>query len=672
MPHEFPRGKISGEHHTHLRPEEVWEAMSRGRQSYLGPILEWARRHKAPEATTSSLMLYIALVDKEVARVVAFSKVWKGTYDEPWDVFTRVSVVAKAMHDPKRAGLIPLFELGVLQNRTVTTDVKAEEMNKRKNPQPMRFKEGVVRAATRRVLAACQKRGAAIKPRTLSDFIATAWEWAPSGSVHTQYTEDSEYVNTDRHLRNKFVTLCNMPTRHIETMLKRKPQMRAWFSEKYEWGKVRAIYGTDLTSAIHAMYAFEDIEDVLSCYFPIGEEARADRVHNRVMSMTRNDDYSYTYDFADFNSLHSRESMAEVIAAYADIFSSQLGEERMHSLNWTMHSLYDAKVSYGGEWYEWTDTLMSGWRLTTAMNTLLNAVYFELAGLGQGSKHVKMSVHNGDDVYLTTPTPHDAWAVNAALARIGSRAQASKCNFSSEFLRVDHLTPGAEGGAQYITRGVATAVHSRIESSRPLTAYDSVSATLTRMRELKDRGADHATVDKLCEIILRRESKIYMTDYNDIAELTKTHQVCGGLATDLGSSLENVYRLESQMNPGEIEAGLISSPGVGRYITYLITMYKDIIDKKYIINAIKNATLQAVSLKRMRITKTRNRNQWHSSFERALYKRDTNTSFLRHVSSFKRFGTLPTIWRLESDRARDWAMMVSSCADPLRALRVLV
>lgn len=62
----------------------------------------------------------------------------------------------------------------------------------------------------------------------------------------------------------------------------------AYASIKYEWAKLRAIYGTDLTSYILTHFAFYNCEDCLPPMFPVGQKANPKFLKQRVRATLYN------------------------------------------------------------------------------------------------------------------------------------------------------------------------------------------------------------------------------------------------------------------------------------------------------------------------------------------------------------------------------------------------
>ncbi len=76
-----------------------------------------------------------------------------------------------------------------------------------------------------------------------------------------------------------------------------------------------------------------DCEEMMPSCFPIGQ--RANEKYVRKIISTFSDGVPLCYDFDDFNSQHSTESMVAVIRAWQVVFGNMLSPEQRRSLEWT-------------------------------------------------------------------------------------------------------------------------------------------------------------------------------------------------------------------------------------------------------------------------------------------------------------------------------------------------
>nr|GEV78275.1 hypothetical protein [Tanacetum cinerariifolium] len=225
-------------------------------------------------------------------------------------------------------------------------------------------------------------------------------------------------------------------------------------------------------------------EEVLKHNFSIGDESASVRVHECLKRMLKQSE-SFCYDFDDFNAQHSTELMQAVLIAYYNVFKLNMTEDQQRAMEWVIQSVKrmiinnnEGKVS---DKYTTKGTLLSGWRLTTFMNTVLNYVYFK---------------------------------ISSALDQQG------------EFLRVEHKVDKEKGlWAQYLTREMATLAHSHIEIQAPLWVVDTVKAMVTRCEKAAHRaeGATARSYELLCLSLKSRHADVDLLieeriEYEDVPE----------------------------------------------------------------------------------------------------------------------------------------------------------
>lgn len=550
---EFVANKISAEHHTHFRPEEVWEVIEQHKTPKVAAsiVLDNLRRIEGvTEAVVSTFLLYMLYCRPQLAYLLSCSTALWEVRDVGAlvSVLKEVSTPLKSVHNRDVCDYSQLFELTALINRGVgQIDWEAEKQH-RILPDVIEIAPEVVYQEARKVFDMGSRLGYRYKKMTLDKYIASRWEWVPTGSVHSQYHDDAKYIKKSYLHRNKFVTLNMMPKEHIEKMMARKPAVEAWASVKYEWAKMRAIYGVDLTSTVITNFAMYRCEEALKHKFPLGEEAAADRVHRRLKMMLSGAE-SFCYDFDDFNAQHSTKSMQTVLIAYADAFKSQMSEEQKRAMEWVIASVDNVHVNNNeggrGERYRVRGSLLSGWRLTTFINTVLNYIYFKGSGaLNAGG--VVDSVHNGDDVLLSIRNIRAAVEVHDRMARINARAQPTKCNVYSigEFLRVEHKIDMEKGlGAQYLARGMATLAHSRVESQAPTRLCDAVKAMVTRCEEASQRSTSAALVSyDLLQRALKRLATVFSVGVEDAKLIAESHVIVGGALTSRHARIDTLIK----------------------------------------------------------------------------------------------------------------------------------
>jgi len=484
------------------------------------------------ESMICGLLLWAASVPDPIKSLVASSAIWTWKYDSETHFVNTLKAKftsrLKALQNLIDVDLTPLFELEVLVNRGPgQVDWSAERLH-RTQPTTANISPTFTYNTAVGLFNKARAQRVRVNKLTWEQFWARRWQHTPVGAIHSQYEEDGVYLAKQRELRTKLYTACAMPDDMHVRLRSRKPEMLAWPSTKYEWGKQRAIYGVDFTNFVHSTFAFGDMEEVLSKVFPIGSSARPEAVKNTISEISR-DGIPFCFDFEDFNSQHTISNMQMVMLAYKNVFSDVLTHEQLASIDWVIQSVNEMKIKCPERgWYKATATLLSGWRLTTAINTVLNYVYTQ-----QMTGDVEVpSTHNGDDVFSSVTKLRTVRDFERNARKHKIRFQSAKCFLGSiaEFLRVDHRNGG---GGQYLARGVATFIHGPTESVIPNDLTSLLKSMETRRTELLERNANPCVVNKFFVAMMKYVAKIWRKTLGELSIIYGTHVSLGGLSEEV-------------------------------------------------------------------------------------------------------------------------------------------
>jgi len=456
------------------------------------------------------------------------------------------------------------------------------------------------------------------KPRKLNwkDYWEARWQWSAAGSIHSQYKEDLKNIPNIRELKNKFIALCIKEDVGMEYYTKRKPEIHAWASVKYEWGKMRAIYGTDITSYILTNFVFFNCEDTLTIDFPVGKKARPSFVTARVGAVLENT-IPLCLDYEDFNSQHSNEAMEAVLNAWVKCNEKNLSDDQIKAAPWVIDSIRNTIITDNmgtNTTYKSKGTLMSGWRLTTFVNSVLNYIYTNKI-LGQRTTTFR-SIHNGDDVLIGTRNFEIARIAIKSAEKNNIRLQRKKCAYGgiAEFLRVDHIR-GDTG--QYLARNIATLMHSRIESKIAVQATDIIEAMEERLKEYVQRGGIENITIKLREKYYKRLSPTYNMTSEDFYDIKILHRVVGGINSEEYAPINKIVLTNKIEKPTEMPEKM---PGVNAYANAVKRTLDLDVDIGMIVKRVYNATVKAVQMTRIRQTVVENSDERRYRLWRALYK----------------------------------------------------
>jgi hypothetical protein len=623
---ELPTSLISGEHHIHFNALEVYEMLLSE-----GIELAWVVDALPADSTTSfaaGVLMWIAILpDAHIDMVVRSGLLDVETMSDFGKIGKQISIRAKSLQNLVPLDLKPLFEIDVLVNRILGEVNWRQEYENRINPDLADLSYVDVYNEAMKIFTrddATKEKPASL---TWEKFFRSRWQWSAAGSVHSQYEEDMGYVSKERELKNKFIALSTMPDFPLSHFLNREPGLMAWGSVKYEWNKLRAIYGTDLTSYLLAHFAFYNCEDTLPNEFPVGQKARTNYVRAKVSAILQNR-LPMCLDFEDFNSQHSIGSMQAVIEAYHNAYKNVLSDEQKEAIVWTYNSLHNMRIvdNLGTrQTYNANGTLLSGWRLTTFINSVLNHIY--TTKILKNTTAVRRSVHNGDDVLLGLDNWADVQSMLSQAKQYNIRVQPTKCAYGglAEFLRIDHY--GDQSG-QYITRNIATLMHSRIESKKSYNIIDMLEALEARLVDFITRDGHPRFAAKLRHVYYTRKSEEFKLPISTLYEVKKTHRVNGGIADGNDASVQNDIKKEVSYRDATVPPKL---PGVQAYAEELVSLLH--LEKHYkrVKEKLVDATLKAVMLTRTKIGIVPVKDQKHAVVLRGIsgaYKEDVKqTSF---------------------------------------------
>lgn len=209
------------------------------------------------------------------------------------------------------------------------------------------------------------------------------------------------------------------------------------------------------------------------------------------------------------------------------------------------------------------------------------------------------SLHNGDDVFASTANLGSALKLIENANSIGARAQISKMNVGTiaEFLRMD-IKAKDPLSAQYITRGCATMVHSRIESEAPYSLRSIVLAYKSRYDELISRGASAKVMKRIYRKQLFFARLLFGADKKIIDALITYDLSAGGLVK--GGILLN-ERIEDRViavKDNDLDTiKTLTHRGLVSYCNYLKTKFNTI-SNAFSLNAVTNNAMRMYNVYR--------------------------------------------------------------------------
>jgi hypothetical protein len=342
------------------------------------------------------------------------------------------------------------------------------------------------------------------------DFVRERQNWSSSGSTGgKKWTIDNERVRLNKHAYFETITGAEMS----KWLGEEEPKIQASASDKFENGKARAIYGTDIIDYSITSYLINDVEKKLSKIDGIenglrgGDEVASIYRRKRISSERRVE--ATMLDYKDFNLQHTLQAQAEVFLA----LKRKLERENSHS-DQIKAAEWLAQASLN-QWAKFPDGvnrrldqgMFSGHRATNFLNTVLNVGYFEVY-----RKYVKQSlglesrglyhIHQGDDVWITNNSRLWAIGLYNTMAAGGFEFQASKQIFDvgrGEFLRVVYTDGEARG---YLNRAIVAMVIKPIQSIDENTAQAKARGLYSSICTMYRRGLDLRMCDVLWEALI--------------------------------------------------------------------------------------------------------------------------------------------------------------------------
>ncbi len=177
-------------------------------------------------------------------------------------------------------------------------------------------------------------------------------------------------------------------------------------------------------------------------------------------------------------------------------------------LQWLIESFDNMHVmDMDGEWQRISGTLMSGHRMTSIINTILNAAYLRIV-LGNDIYNACNFLHVGDDVLATCDEASVAHTVVNATMQSSLRFQRQKQGFgvfSAKFLRVCFNESFALG---YLARAVASTVSGSWTSDIMLGEPEYCATLARNIWNLTNRSLVDTTCSLLLCTTVRRRLKL--------------------------------------------------------------------------------------------------------------------------------------------------------------------
>jgi hypothetical protein len=334
-------------------------------------------------------------------------------------------------------------------------------------------------------------------PLSIDEHWSSRWLWCVNGA----HSEESESL-----LHGRTVIPSEVPRRYrrVYAEASKDDPEKNWSgvsyfvpSVKYEHGKERAIFGGDSTTYFAFDRLMRPVEAAWRGYRVVlnpGANGTVGMV-DRLRRLQGRGGVHMMMDYDDFNSTHSLASMKTVVRTLCEKVG-YVGEEaaRLHA------SISNWWILAGGKHHLVTGTLMSGHRMTSFINSVLNRAYLLIAAPLLARCR---SMHVGDDVYVAAPNLETAAAMMADISHSGLAMNPLKQSIgfvSAEFLRV---ATGKRASYGYYCRALASVISGSWTSSTVLTSRERLTSMVATAWTLCNRAGSQSPADLMVSALVR-------------------------------------------------------------------------------------------------------------------------------------------------------------------------
>lgn len=369
-------------------------------------------------------------------------------------------------------------------------------------------------------------------PQTFDRFMDNAYEWLVSGS-----TAGLPSVLKNSPLRDLILRdygLSPRPTKRsvmeaiprqkvLDILLNTSPKIvaKAHMKLNETGGKARAIYGVTMWHYIFSNWLLAPVEkhlDHKAVDINLDGSAMLTATLERLGQVEAGMVFN-SYDYPDFNSMHTHANMARIYAAAKHASATHMERERgtrysdedraliLAGFDWLEAAVYHQYVLHPdtGAIIPTSSGLYSGNRDTTLINTLLNIAYAKVVDISLTNKYVKPGVItrlcHGDDIITVHRSLPGAMLWNDEASACNLKGQETKLmidHHHHEYLRIMGCSDGTLRGC--LARCVATYVNGNWETDRIVGVWAKLQEAASSMATWVRRGAELDTVQQLWNI----------------------------------------------------------------------------------------------------------------------------------------------------------------------------
>lgn len=357
-----------------------------------------------------------------------------------------------------------------------------------------------------------------------SNFCKDRHSWLTSGSAGAKYLE----AEGQKIRLNKRSYMETIPISEMVSWLDDEPIIRAIGSEKYEMGKARAIYGTEVKDQAITAYLLTPLEPRLHNIEHIeGSLVGQDEVLSIIRRMNivkRPKEECTMLDYSDFNRQHTLEMQSLIFKCLKErLIRVGAKADAIKCADWIEKAMLNQWVKFPGsmEFERSVQGMFSGLRSTNFINTILNKVYYQV-----DLKWVKDNLdvepvnefvlHQGDDVWISNKSRLWALTLYKSLQETGlifsDKKQIQDLNVA-EFLRVVYTDQGARG---YLGRSVSTLIIRPLQSELDISPTMKAIGVNSQIQTCYRRGLNDAMCSVLWDTMIPFLLKSRIKEISDI------------------------------------------------------------------------------------------------------------------------------------------------------------
>nr|BBC45614.1 putative RNA-dependent RNA polymerase [Alphachrysovirus aspergilli] len=259
-----------------------------------------------------------------------------------------------------------------------------------------------------------------------------------------------------------------------EALAKFEPSSFTRYFCKHEVGKLegRALYPANLLHYVVTSYVLYLAEKGGTIpHTRINAAADQQLQDHWLWSETREYVFGLMLDYANFNEQHEIEHMKLVIEELAYYYQRHdlLSAGMLEAIRWVSASFDNITCEHDGKVYKFNHGLLSGWRCTSWINSILNVAYLEVIAQQvhslTGIKVLTDKQTGGDDVAATTASLYDAVVILRVGEAMGFEFKAIKQLMGSGYVEFFRLFVGPDGVRGSLCRMLGSAVSGQWSNS---------------------------------------------------------------------------------------------------------------------------------------------------------------------------------------------------------------